>query len=67
MEIPKAGYTNPMKMTKTTNKSSSKMDFYQVSNAGTSAIASTYSYKANSAKPMPVSDKDANNFLNDKY
>lgn len=56
-----------MKMTKTTNKSSSKMDFYQVSNAGTSAIASTYSYKANSAKPMPVSDKDANNFLNDKY
>lgn len=58
IEIPAAGYSNPMKMSKTTTKSSSKMDFYQISNSGTSAIASTYSYRANSSTPMNVTDKD---------
>lgn len=58
IEIPAAGYTNPMRMSKTTTKSSSKMDFYQYSDAASSTIARTYSYKANSSTPMPASDKD---------
>ena len=58
IELPAAGYSNPMKLSKTTTKSSSQMDFYQVNNSNTSAIASTYSYRQNSATPMAVSDKD---------
>lgn len=34
------------------------MDFYQINNANTDAIASTYSYRANSSIPMNVTDKD---------
>lgn len=58
IEIPAAGYTNPMKMTKTTEKQQSQMDFYQYSDANSSTIASTYSYLAGSQTPMYVSDKD---------
>lgn len=58
IEIPAAGYYNPMKMSKTTTKSSSKMDFYQYSDTASSTIAITYSYRANHSTPMPVSDKD---------
>lgn len=58
IEIPAAGYNNPMTMSKTTTKSSSKMDFYQYSDANSSTIARTYSYTSQNATPMPVSDKD---------
>ncbi|SHK20054.1 hypothetical protein SAMN02745248_02013 [Hathewaya proteolytica DSM 3090] len=58
IEIPAAGYKNPMKMTKTTEKKQSQMDFYQYSDANSSTIAATYSYLAGSQTPMYVSDKD---------
>lgn len=62
IEIPSAGYTNNMKMTKTTRKSSSKMDIYQYSDASSNTVARTYSYKANESMPMPASDKDVYNW-----
>ena len=58
IEIPSAGYSNPMKMTKTTEKKQSKMDFYQYSDANSSTVASTYSYLPGSHTPMNVNDKD---------
>lgn len=58
IEIPSAGYSNPMKMTKTTEKKQSKMDFYQYSDANSSTVASTYSYLPGSQTPMNVNDKD---------
>ncbi len=58
IEIPTAGYTNSMKMSKTTEKKQSKMDFYQYSDANSTTVASTYSYQAGSQTPMNVSDKD---------
>ena len=47
-------YKNPMKMSKTTEKKQSKMDFYQYSDADSSTVACTYSYRAGSKTPMNV-------------
>lgn len=58
IEIPAAGYKNSMKMSKTTEKSQSKMDFYQYSDANSSTVASTYSFLPGSQTPMSVNDKD---------
>ena len=58
IEIPAAGYTNNMQLTKTSTQSSSKMDFHQYTDANDTAVARTYSYRANSSSPMVVSDKD---------
>ena len=58
IEIPAAGYSNPMKMTKTTTKSSSKIDFYQYDDPLDDLTAYTYSYKANENLPMDTVDKD---------
>lgn len=58
IEIPAAGYKNSIKMSKTTEKKQSQMDFYQYSDSNSTAVASTYSYQAGSQTPMNVSDKD---------
>ena len=58
IEIPAAGYKNSMKLSKTTEKKQSQMDFYQYSDANSSTVAYTYSYQAGSQTPMNVSDKD---------
>ena len=58
IEIPAAGYKNSMKMSKTTEKKQSQIDFYQYSDANSSTVAATYSYLAGSQTPMYVSDKD---------
>ena len=58
IEIPAAGFSNPMKMTKTTTKSSSKMDFYQYYDPSSNTIAYTCLYKANENTPMKVEDLD---------
>lgn len=58
IEIPAAGYSNPIKMSKTTTKSSSKIDFFQFNDSNITAIAQTYSYRPNSSSAMNVADKD---------
>ena len=58
IEIPAAGFSNPMKMTKTTTKSSSKIDFYQYDDPSSNTIGSTFCYKANETSPMYISDLD---------
>ena len=42
IEIPAAGYKNSMKLSKTTEKKQSQMDFYQYSDANSSTVAYTY-------------------------
>ncbi len=62
IEIPAAGYSNPMKMSKTTTKSSSKIEFWQINNPNITAIARSYSYRPNSSTAMVVTDKDKYNW-----
>lgn len=58
IEVPAAGYQNNMKMTKTTRKIDSQIDFYQISEPNSNTLAVTYSYLPGSDRPMKVNDKD---------
>ena len=58
IELPAAGYSNRMKMSKTTTQSAAKIDFHQVSLANSNTTARTYSYRAGESVAMAATDKD---------
>ena len=58
IELPAAGYSNRMKMSKTTTQSAAKIDFHQVALANSNTTARNYSYRAGESVAMAATDKD---------